>query len=340
MTIETRQQAQFLLARYIKGNTSPEEEIRLFQLVEREENAPAWEEMLEEQILLQEADVMYDRARWQPLIEKITRQQQPARRKSVRLKAWTAAAAILIVLGVAGWWLLTKQDQMAPPHLVRLYNTVSTASGKTLQLTLPDSSKVWLNAKSTLRYPTAFNGQQRVVELVGEGYFEVAKNTTRPFIVRLPARDSAAGGSVEVLGTQFNIKSYQNEPAITATVLEGSIKLSTLSGIPNPQSEIVHAGQQAKLQSSGRIALMNQPDTSSVMAWKEGFFEFRGTIGEFMRELERWYDITVVYENGVPDQELAGRLSRSITLPEIMDVLRTLDIDLRLEGRILIISKK
>jgi ferric-dicitrate binding protein FerR (iron transport regulator) len=341
MTTASREQAQFLLARYVKADTSPEEEMQLFQLINREDDSPAWEEMLEELMVMQEPDIAYDRQRWQIIIEKVIQSEWPVRRKVLHMRRWSMTAAILIVLGIAGWWLFRNENQIAPPHLVKLYDTAFTASGKTLALTLPDGSKVWLNARSTLRYPIAFNGQQRRVELIGEAYFEVAKNTAQPFIVDLPAGESAAGGAVEVVGTHFNIQSYRNEPAITATVLEGSIKLSPQSQIQNPQSKILHAGQQATLQPSGNITLKTPPDTASVMAWKEGFFEFEGTIEIFMRELERWYDITVVYEKGIPDQRIAGRLSRNMKLSEMIEALRNvLDADLRLEGTTLIVSPK
>lgn len=202
-----------------------------------------------------------------------------------------------------------------------LYNTMSTPKGRQFQVTLPDGTGVWLNAASSIRYPTAFTGAERKVEITGEVYFEVKKNI-RPFIVSADNR-----AEIAVLGTSFNVNSYSNESGIKATLLEGAVQVS--KGI---HSVIIKPGEQADVQQSIRVS--KGVDLEKVMAWKAGLFNFENvSLGEAMRQLERWYDIEVIYQNGIPKIELEGEMSKDITLNGLMNVLKELGVRYKLEGR-------
>lgn len=200
------------------------------------------------------------------------------------------------------------------------YNTMSTPKGRQFHLTLPDGTRVWLNAASSLKYPTAFTGKERSVTVTGEAYFEVAQNASQPFKVNVPG-----AAPVEVLGTSFNINAYIDEEDIRATLLEGSVRIG---------STILQPGQQMKVKAGN---VMNA-DTDKVMAWKNGIFNFNdASLKEVMRQLERWYDIEVIYENGVPDTYFYGKVSRDVSLAGILKVLEATRVHFRVEGRKLIV---
>lgn len=205
------------------------------------------------------------------------------------------------------------------------YNILTTPKGGQFQLLLPDGTKVWLNASSSIRYPTIFTGKERRVEMTGEIYFEVAGNAQKPF--RVNANNKA---EIEVLGTHFNVNSYENETMLRTTLIEGRVKVN---GTP------VKPGQQAAVANGTRI--IDDADIEKVTAWKNGLFNFEGaTLPEVMRQLERWYDIQVIYEGTVPDIEFIGELSRNISLNELLDILRRMQVGFRLEeGRRLIVTK-
>jgi transmembrane sensor len=208
------------------------------------------------------------------------------------------------------------------------YNTMHTPKGRQFQLLLPDGSKVWLNAASSIKYPTVFNGNERNVEIAGEAYFEVAKNPHQPFKVQI---NNAV--YVEVLGTHFNVNAYSNEDAIKTTLIEGKVKLSSAS-----ESAILKPGQQAALTQQAPIAINDKIDVDKVLAWKNGIFNFDGLgLKEVMQQLERWYDIEVVYEKGVPDVHFYGKLDRQVSLPTLLEVLQKSDIHFKIEGRKLIV---
>ncbi len=204
---------------------------------------------------------------------------------------------------------------------------MSTPRGRQFQVTLPDGTAVWLNAASSIRYPTAFTGAERKVEITGEVYFEVKKDI-RPFIVSADNR-----AEVTVLGTSFNVNSYSNEAGVKATLLEGTVQVSK-----DEQSVIIKPGEQADVQKT--ISVTKGVALEKVMAWKAGLFNFENvSLDEAMRQLERWYDIEVVYEKGIPNIELDGEMSKDITLNGLMNVLKELGVRYRLEGRRLIILR-
>lgn len=214
------------------------------------------------------------------------------------------------------------------------FNTISTPNGRQFRVVLPDGTKAWLNAASSLRYPTLFAGKERRVEVTGEVYFEVTTNADMPFHVNV---NNKAG--ITVLGTHFNVNAYVNERTINTTLLEGSVKVSDSPA--GGQSAILKPGQQAQVAPAGRegIRVVNNADISKVMAWKNGLFNFEdATLEEAMRQLERWYDIEVVYERGVPQIQLTGKMTKGVTLNDLMTGLEKMGVRSRLEGRKLIIT--
>ncbi|MBN9385919.1 MAG: FecR domain-containing protein [Chitinophagaceae bacterium] len=215
-----------------------------------------------------------------------------------------------------------------------LYNTMSTPKGRQFQLRLSDGTQVWLNAASSISYPTVFKGQVRQVDVKGEAYFEVAQNTNMPFRVNVNNKEV-----VEVLGTHFNVNAYDNEKSINTTLLEGAVRV--VSGGMNGDA-VLKPGQQARV-STGMvdgtgIKVISNADIDRVMAWKNGMFSFEDArLDEVMRQLERWYDIEVTYEKGVPDIELMGKMTRDVSLKGLMLFLERLGVHCRLEGRKLIV---
>lgn len=207
-----------------------------------------------------------------------------------------------------------------------VYNTMSTPNGRTFQVTLPDGTEVWLNAASSIRFPTAFIGKERKVEVTGEAYFEVVKSG-KPFIVNVDRRST-----VTVLGTHFNINSYRNEDKITTTLLSGSVKVESKS-----MSAVIKPGEQA-LVADG-LEVVKDADVDKVMAWKNGFFNFEdASLKEVMKQLERWYDIEVEYEKGIPDIYFVGKMSRNVKLSGLLKVLEASKVHFRLEeGRKLVV---
>lgn len=213
------------------------------------------------------------------------------------------------------------------------FNTLSTPRGGQFQVTLPDGTRVWLNAASSIQYPTAFTGNTREVIITGEVYFEVAKNPGQPFGVSILPFKGRSGTRVEVLGTHFNINAYDDEDALRTTLLEGKVKVSSTV---NPQYAILKPGQQASLsnQSNKSTSIPVQTvDVDQVMAWKNGSFNFDDkSLKEVMRQLARWYDIEVVYEGKVPSVTLVGEMGRDVPLSKVMAFLKGSRMHVRMEG--------
>lgn len=205
-----------------------------------------------------------------------------------------------------------------------LYNTMATPRGGQYQLTLPDGSQVWLNAESSITYPTAFNEKERRITITGEAYFEVAKDKSKPFQVDIGT------ATIEVLGTQFNLNTYKEEPTKNTTLLEGSVRIKTVH-----TSLKLEPGQQGQL-SANNLSLAVNPDVEQVMAWKNGVFNFNGTsIEAAMRQLARWYDIKIEYDDGIPPGEFGGEMGRSLTLQQVLKGLEGVSARFRLEGKTL-----
>jgi ferric-dicitrate binding protein FerR (iron transport regulator) len=210
-----------------------------------------------------------------------------------------------------------------------LYNKITTPRGGQYKVVLPDGSKVWLNAASSLRFPIAFAGDERSVLLTGEAYFEInpqpapgGNGKKLPFIV------NANGVKVSVLGTHFDVMAYADEATLQTTLLEGSVKVSSgnASGLLKP-------GQQAQVQ-DGKIKVI-KTDAGSAVAWKDGFFNFEqgADVPEVMRQISRWYNVDVVYEKSVPQREFDGKISRDEKIADLVKILETNNINVRLDEK-------
>jgi len=214
------------------------------------------------------------------------------------------------------------------------YNTISTPKGGQYQVILPDGTKVWLNAASSLKYPEAFSGKQRLVVLTGEAYFEVAKNKLMPFRVQ------SQNQNVEVLGTHFNINSYLDDNTVKTTLLEGSIKVSN-----SKYSKLLKPGEQSisGIGEQALIKIATDVDTGDETAWKNGLFQFNDSeLKVILNQLERWYDIKIDYAH-VPDKRYNGMVPRKSKLSEVLKMLeKTGNIKFELEeGRKLkVLSEK
>jgi transmembrane sensor len=203
------------------------------------------------------------------------------------------------------------------------YNTITTPKGGLYQVILPDGTKVWLNAASSLKYPVQFAAQERRVTLTGEAYFEVSKRKAQPFIV------STDQQTVKVLGTHFNINSYPDHRQTSTTLLEGRVSVSALA---RPLSQkILEPGQQAQLK--GTEITLAEVNIEAVMAWKRNLFSFNeADLKTIMMEFSRWYDVPVYFEGTMPEQRFTGEISKNIKASEFLEILSSFKVKFRIEG--------
>lgn len=204
------------------------------------------------------------------------------------------------------------------------YNTLSTPKARQYQLVLPDGSKVWLNSASSIRYPVAFAGRERKVEITGEGYFEVAKDAAHPFIVRSPKQE------IKVLGTHFNINSYEDEAVVKTTLAEGSVRITSVNKLA---PIVLKPGQQA-INDAKAIKVKNV-DIEEELAWKNGMFISQNQdFKTMMRAIARWYNVEVVYDYDPKDLYIAMQISRTRDIQEVLNRLEsTGDVKFKIEGR-------
>jgi len=210
------------------------------------------------------------------------------------------------------------------------FNTITTPRGGQYKVELVDGTKVWLNAASSIKFPQAFTGTNREVELTGEAYFEVAKNKEKPFIVK------ASGTQVQVLGTHFNVNAYSDNASITTTLIEGSVRMS------NAGSAVMLApGQQGTTTEKGTAIKISRADTEENLAWIKGFFVFHDeSIVNIMKQVSRWYDVDVEYRDDVQQNEFGGTISRYKNITELLNNMQlTRTIHYKIEGRRVIIMK-
>jgi transmembrane sensor len=205
-----------------------------------------------------------------------------------------------------------------------VFNSLSTPRGAQYQVELPDGTHVWLNAASTLRYPTSFTGKFRVVEVTGEAYFEVAKNKEKPFIVKV---DSA---EIRVLGTHFNVMAYVDEQSVKTSLFEGSVKFTRYN-----QTSLLKPGEQSQLSKTGKLSVVNNIDINNEIAWKNGLFHFENAdIETVMRQLSRWYNIDVDFKGKKTDDLFFVEMPESSNLADVLKVLEiTGHIKFEMEGR-------
>ncbi|GGA98719.1 FecR family protein [Puia dinghuensis] len=218
------------------------------------------------------------------------------------------------------------------------YNILSTPRGGQYRLVLPDGSKVWLNAASSIRYPTAFNktpGATREVEITGEAYFEIAKNAAMPFRVLSANQLGDANPMViDVLGTHFNINAYSDETAVRTSLLEGAVKVSK-----GKNTALLQPGMEAQLSKDGAIRSIPGADVEKAAAWKDGVFEFGDEeLPVIMRQIARWYDVDVVYEGPVPTDRFTGRVSRNTSLSGVLKILKLSDVQVTISNNKIIVK--
>jgi transmembrane sensor len=204
------------------------------------------------------------------------------------------------------------------------FNTISTPAGGQYQVTLPDGTKVWLNALSSLKYPTAFIGKYRTVELTGEGYFEVAKNKNKPFKLKTSKQE------ISVLGTHFNVSAYSDDAEIKTTLVEGGVAVKNFSPLA---TGLLKPGQQAVFHHSGFE--VSNVDVEEYIAWKNGFFMFNNEgIKEAMQKLARWYDVDIEYVGDFDGIYFGGSFSKNNSLQETLKILESTDkFKFKIEGR-------
>lgn len=210
-----------------------------------------------------------------------------------------------------------------------LFNTLTTPRGGQYRLVLPDGSGVWLNAASSITYPTAFVGAERRVSIRGEAYFEVMKNAVMPFSVSIAAPAGGDSLRVEVLGTHFNVNAYTDEDAVRTTLLEGSVRL-----VRQGRGAMLTPGQQGQLQRDGSLSVIPDVDTDETVAWKEGRFNFENAdIATVMRQIARWYDVDVVFEGKIAAERFTGEIPRSSKLTEVFTILELSNVHCRIDKR-------
>ena len=220
-----------------------------------------------------------------------------------------------------------------------LYNTMSTPRGGQYQLVLPDGTKVWLNAASSIRYPASFPANERKVAITGEVYFEVAamrnpanKNALLPFIVQ------KGDMQVEVKGTHFNINAYDDETDVKVTLLEGRVNVSTINAAGKQEAMLI-PGHQARCGKTNRIAVADNVDLGEVTAWKNGLFNFSNAdIHMIMRQIGRWYDLEINYEGMIPEREFSGKITRNTQLSNVLKILEQSNIHFRMEQNRVIVT--
>ena len=221
--------------------------------------------------------------------------------------------------------VISTQDSKGIDNFI----SVVTPRGGQYQITLPDQSKVWLNAASTLKFPTSFDGMdERNVELSGEAYFEVAKHEGQSFIVK------TAHQKIQVLGTHFNVCSYADDEMEKTTLLEGSIKIAAFG-----TSRILKPGQEGKL-AEGKIAI-TETDTDLAVAWTKNKFMFESEpIVSLMRKVERWYNVEVIYVGDKTEEKFSGNISRFDNISKVIRIIEMTGAShFRIEGRKIYVSK-
>lgn len=220
-----------------------------------------------------------------------------------------------------------------------LYNTISTPRGGQYQIVLPDGSKVWLDATSSLRFPTAFGTGQRKVELSGEAYFEIAANPQEPFIVSVLSQQKNQSSEVEkvmVLGTRFNVNAYADEKIVKTTLLDGTVEVAGPAG-----GTKLAPGEQAQLNQNDQshISVTEDVDVDAAVAWKNGYFDFnRADIHTIMRQLSRWYDVDVAFLGSGAGKEFYGGMQRDLPLSAIFRILEKSGVEFSIDGKKVIVN--
>jgi transmembrane sensor len=217
-----------------------------------------------------------------------------------------------------------------PEQSAGVYNSLSTPQGGQYRIVLPDGTRAWLNAATTLKYPGVFAKDHRTVELEGEAFFEVAQKQHQPFIVKSKAQE------LQVLGTTFNIYAYPDEETTRTTLASGSVQIRNLS---THMVNKLQPGLQSEV--NGHATIISQADVFSATAWKEGLFSFRNaSVEDLMKQLRRWYGVEVEFEGAIPPMRINGEVGRNMSATKVFEVLDYLDIQFRIINNKIIISNK
>lgn len=215
--------------------------------------------------------------------------------------------------------------------------TITTPRGGTYHIRLPDGSDVWLNAASSLTYSELHNNHITVrnAKLEGEGYFEIYKDRSRPFIVQ------AGLLQVEVMGTHFNVNSYKDNNLVKTTLLEGSVRILGPKAGLTTELALLSPGEQAIKDSNGRLKVKALESPENEIAWKNGRFRFtNASLEEVMRQFARWYDVEVVYPDGIPEVTFSGGISKNLNAADALDMLQFMNVNFKIEGRRVIVENK
>jgi transmembrane sensor len=229
------------------------------------------------------------------------------------------------------------------PDAAPLYNTLATPRGGQYQLDLPDGTKVWLNAASSITYPTAITAGRRDVTITGEAYFEVSKKVSQPFTVRVNNRLT-----VEVLGTSFDCNAYPDEPRVTTTLLEGAVRVSMAKATAanGEGSTVLRPGEQAQLPTDStsrkdQLHVSKGVNLDEALAWKVGYFHFESAdLPTILRQFSRWYGVDVEYKGAVPTDRYFTIVRRSSSLATVLKALQAGGVHFTLTGRKLIVQKE
>lgn len=231
------------------------------------------------------------------------------------------------IVKLANGQLVYNASDDKPAEVV--FNSLTTPRGGQFKLTLPDGSEVWLNAASSIKYPTTFIGNERKVEISGEAYFEIAHNSAKPFKV------SVNGMEVKVLGTHFNINAYNDEISVKTTLLEGSISLTKAGA-----AITLKPGQQVQLGNGMKMKVIDNVDIDQVVAWKNGYFSFnRADLQTVMRQIARWYDVEISYEGKIPERQFGGKIDRNSNASEILKILEESKVHFSIEEKKIIVRQ-
>ncbi|MGB8190267.1 MAG: FecR domain-containing protein [Chitinophagaceae bacterium] len=213
-------------------------------------------------------------------------------------------------------------------NLASAIHTLKTGKGEQFEVKLPDGSQVKLNALTTLSYPSRFTGPTRNVTLsTGEAFFQITKDISKPFIVKVKGVD------IRVLGTSFNVNAYGDVSTVQTTLFEGSVKArnDTLDVKLKP-------GQEFRYDSTTKKWKLVKVDLETAAAWRHNLFNLENTdVPTLMREISRWYDVEIIYSNGFPKQHFEGHIPRTMDFSDLLDVLRDGGVETKLEGRKLIV---
>jgi transmembrane sensor len=226
-----------------------------------------------------------------------------------------------------------KDDQDSAP----VFNTISTPRGGQYELVLQDGTRIWLNAESSIRFPTVFTGKDRCVELSGEAYFEVAPRASNPFKIYMLNQPPGAEKNrkeIDVLGTKFNVMAYEEEKVIRTTLLEGAIQVGDESG-----KDLMKPGQQAEWQAGSGVRITDDADIDAAVAWKNGFFSFdRSDIRTIMRQLSRWYDLQVTYKDAGTNKTFWGGIQKDLPLSDVLRILEKSGVEFSIDGKNVIVN--